>query len=184
MGIFTLGLKKGVGGFARAINQRTLNTNIASQLGNATAKTGYFSPEKRALRKEKRATQGGGILKRAIANRKLKIADKKTGGGGFLRKAIDRRKQRKEQGLLKRQIRKKNKFGFKDLGKDYVGDPGSNFLGSGGAGAFFTGGDPGQDKPKEETNTIMDFITNNWIVILLIGVGIWVITKLSNQKRK
>jgi len=169
---------KGIGALARGVRNRRIikagGTPILS---------------KRKLRKA-----GAGTLSKGIsANRQARI-DKRAGkkaerlktGGGFLRRAITQRRAKKSAGLLKRQIRKKNKYGQPvDPGSGTGTDPGQNFLGSGGAGAFFTGGEAEPEpEPKAETGGIMEIITKNWLVILLVGAGLWLLSKVLKSKKR
>jgi hypothetical protein len=162
------GVVKGVGALARGVRNRKALKAGNAIAGASTVKTGFFSPAKRAARKEKRQIR-------------------KAAGGGFLKKAITRRRERKAAGLLPRQIRKARKQGAAAAAAG-TAEPltlldTATGLPEYGEMAQYTGGEENQQAQKP--SPVMQFIQDNWLIgVIIFGVimlGKWL---MSGNKRK
>ena len=175
------GVGKGVGALARGVKNRKI------------VKAGG-TPILSKRQEKKQAKAGAGTLSKGITANKQARIDKRAGkkeeklksGGGFLRRAITQRKQKKTAGLLPRQLRKKNKGAGAGAGASLPEFSDNKFSGggSGGTGDMFTGGEQEQDTLPENKNNILDWIKGNWIILALVGGGLWLLSKLLKSKKK
>lgn len=164
------GIARGVGALARGVRNRKIRKSGATV---SVPKTGFFSPERKAVRKERRATRR---------------ENKAAAGGGFIKKAVARHRAKKAAGQTRKQLRQARKgkpiTGMEEQAISLLGYDTATGLPEYSDMAQFTGGE--KPEPKEGTESpVMKFIEENWIIgVIIIGVvmlGKWL---FSGNKRK
>ncbi len=187
------GIGKGVGALARGVRTRriikgTTGTGLSVRRENRLIKKGKLDVKLNKL-------AGKGTLSKGVSANKLARIEKRQGrkaerlktGGGFLRRAITKRRAKKDAGLLKRQIRKKNRLLRKqgDTGTDTGTTGADTLISSGGpADALLTGfgAEPEQEQTEQNSQpTIMDFIKENWLIVAGGGLLLWLLLKSKKK---
>lgn len=180
MGVFKAigkGIGKGVGALARGVRNRKITKSGGSITGNKAAD----KLAAKAFRKE---------------NRQARRAARAERGGGFLKRAVTRHREKKAAGTTRRQLRKARKAGLTpdQLPTDLttgLPDYGSlaTLTGGGTGGGFsmpeMNGEGEGESPAPTQENKGLTWIKDNWIVLALSAVGLYIIKKLffTNKKR-